>query len=140
MSIRRKLHAAGQSIFQILDKMMSSTRMSSSDEPAGHKLGIWVERNPSPNVASSVHLLFDMAIFLLRINERPNLVTLDSLTWKIAKNLVLILGTRASESDQQFHNRCAMDARHATNGAKRIAFNQSSHDRLSFIGSQLIHD
>jgi hypothetical protein len=43
MSVSRELHAIGQSFFQILNEMMRSARMSSPDEPAGHKLGLWVK-------------------------------------------------------------------------------------------------
>ena len=139
MSVRRELYAAGQTFFQILDKMMSSARVASSDEPAGHKLGIRVKCNPSPNVASSVHLLLDMAILLLRINERPNLVTLDSFTGKSAKNFVLIFRTSASKITEQFHYGRAVHPCHSRDRSERISLNQSSNNRLAFIGAQFVH-
>jgi hypothetical protein len=89
--------------------------------------------------ASSLRLLLRAAIFVLRIYEAPNLIALDFLRREIAKDFVLILGANAAKIAQQFHDRCAMDAGHASDRTQRVAFNQSSHDLLPLFCAQFVH-
>jgi hypothetical protein len=111
-----------------------------ADVPARHKLCVGVECNPRPAITAALHFLFRRAILTFGKDETPNLVTLDALAFQIAKCLVLVFGTGAAKIAEKFQNRCAMHANHSGNGTKRITLDQSSHDCLSFIRSQLIHD
>jgi hypothetical protein len=93
---------------------------------------------PCPAITRSRRLLVKVAISFLRVNERPNFIALNTLALQVYKDLVMILRAGAAKIAQQFHNRCAVDTRHATNGAQRISFNQSSNNRLAFVGAQFV--
>ena len=139
MAIRRKLNAIRETAFQILQEMISATGIPLTDEPAGNEFAVRVESHPCPAIAAALRLLLRRAILSFRINERPNLVTLDSFTGKIAKNLVLIFRTGAAKIAKQFHYRGAMYATHASDGAKRIAFDQGCDNRCPFSAIQFVH-
>src|SRR5437773_1700483 len=118
MSICRQLHTIRQTRSQILDEMMRCSRVTATDKPARNELRIGVKCNPCPTITRSCRLLIKVAIPFLRINERPNLVALNTLALQIHKNLVLILRTSAAKIDQQLHNRRSVNVRHSTDGAE----------------------
>jgi hypothetical protein len=140
VTVRGQLHTIRQSLSQVLNKVVRRSGVASPNEPAGNELGVRINRYPCPSVASrAVHSLLKRAIPFLRINERPNLIALDSLTRKIAKNSILIFRTGATKIAQQIHNRGAMNARHSTDGAQGISLYQCSNYLFPLFGAQLVH-
>jgi hypothetical protein len=73
------------------------------------------------------------------MDERPNLVTLNALTGKIAKGFVLIFGTGFAEIGQELHHSRAVNSRHPGRGAKRIALDQTGNYPSAFFGGDLVH-
>ena len=139
MAIGRELHAISEACFQVLDEMMSSACMATPNEPARHKFGIRVKRNPSPNVSRSFHLLLDVAILLFCINEGPNLITLDALTFQIHENLVLIFRASAAKIAEKFDDGIFGNPRHSNSSANAVALDQTGNNRRPFLGAQFVH-
>src|SRR2546423_9305991 len=78
-SVSGELNSIGESRPQIMHEVKGATGVPLADEPAGYKFCVGVNRNPCPSVAATLRFVFGWAILALRINERPNLITLDPL-------------------------------------------------------------
>ncbi len=119
-----------------MDEMIRATGMALTDEPARNKFAIRVECNPRPNIARALCLHLRRAILFLCAYEAPDFIALNPTRFEIAKSLVLIFGADSAKIAKQFHNRCAMHASHARNGAQRIAFDQRGNDRFLLLNTQ----
>src|SRR6266496_3339655 len=98
VTVGRKLDAVRQTLSQVLNKVMRCSPVTAANEPAMNELCVGINRDPCPSVpCRSIHSLLKRAVFVLGVNERPNLVALDSLAGKIAKNFVLVLRTGAAK-------------------------------------------
>lgn len=97
MAVCRELNLIGESRFQIVHEMEGAAGIAMSDEPARHKLCIGVNRNPRPSITAAFRFLFQRAIPVLGVNERPNFVALNSFAGKISENFVLIFGASTAK-------------------------------------------
>jgi hypothetical protein len=139
VSISRQLNAIGETLLHIAQKVIARCRVSRPDEPARDKFCVSIERNPSPNIATAFDLLLQRAIFLLRINKRPNLIALDSAALEIAKRFVLIFRASAAKIAEKFDDRVFGNARHSDSSADAVSLDQARNDRRLFFSAQFIH-
>src|SRR5207249_285436 len=134
-----QLNAMRQTFLQVRKEVVSASCMTLADEPARNEFGIGVERNPRPDIARAFRLVLARAVLFLRVNERPDFVTLDARAAEIAKRFVLILRAGSAKIAEKFINRVARHIRHSRDSAHGISLNQCSDDLHAFLSAQRVH-
>jgi hypothetical protein len=140
VSVRRQLNPVPDARGSVLHKCLGSRSAAISEGIRDNQLCIRTDGRPRPNIASALLHLFKRDVFLLRINERPHFVTLDSPHPQIADVPMVVSGTGTSQVLQQSQHRVLSNSEHTARCIDGVAFHQCAYDLGLFIGREAIHD
>lgn len=125
---------------QILHEVVSDAAIARANEPGRHQLGICADRRPRPHVTNAelaTHFFRD--VLLLRINEAPNLIALETLARQVAQSLVLVRGAGRSDIDEQLGHGIDGAVSEAAGGAEAGTFDEKAEDLGALCCCQLVH-
>src|SRR6185369_15210262 len=100
-AVRGYLNAISEAIRQVFDERACCVRAAIAEHPRGDQFGVWIDCGPGPNAASLAQLAIRY-IFLLRVDEAPDLIELEALAREVAQRLVLVLGACLTGVAEQF--------------------------------------
>lgn len=140
MAISCKLDSIADSRSNVLHESFGGRSTTIPQRVRNDQLGISVDCRPRPNVASTLLHLFQCDVLLLRVDERPYFVTLDSPHAQIANVRMVVGSTGATQVLQQSQYCVLSDSQHPTRRIDGVAFHQCAYDLALFIGRQAIHD
>lgn len=88
MAVRRKLHAIGETVAQIVHKHHGALARTVADMVAHDQLGIGINRGPRPHVASAFRGCSRARhVLLLGVAERPGFIALNAARLHVANRL-----------------------------------------------------
>jgi hypothetical protein len=140
VAVSSQLNSIRQSLGNILQESGSKPRVSVSNHPRDNKLRIGVDGREGPGVsadARSGH--FGRNVLLLRSDERPYLVDLNTLSGNVSNSHVMELGASGSHFGQQAEDSSLRYASHADSGANGRAFHQRRDYRYFLLQAQCGH-
>src|SRR6202020_2925168 len=140
MAVCGHLDAIGEPSGEVLHEVVSGLRIPIADVPARDKLGFGINGGPRPNVATAFSLFVCGNVALFGSNERPDFVALNALASQVAESDILILGTSFAEISQELHYGRAVNAGHASRGAKGITLDQAGNHPSAFFCGNLVHE
>lgn len=103
------------------------------------QLRVGIERRPRPAIAPAGGLLFVAGVLLLRADERPNFITLETARTDATNLFVLIFRAGCAELDEQLHDGVLGDSCHADRCPDGIPLNECPDDLRSFSAVQSVH-
>jgi hypothetical protein len=140
MAVCRKLNAIRQAPGDILKKLGRKPRVSPSNLPIDYELCLSVDGRKRPHVTANPFIgHFHRDILLLRADERPNFINLNTLSGDVADHHVVELKASRADFGQQPENGPFGNASHADGRADRTAFNQGRYYRYFLVHAQPIH-
>jgi hypothetical protein len=121
MSVRGQLDAMPETPSEILNEFRCGSAIARPHHPARHQLGIGIYRRPRPDASDpELPLFLNRDVLVLRPNERPDLIALNSAAVKIPKHAVLIPGADRASLNEQFRDGVFGNAGYADGGADAI--------------------
>jgi hypothetical protein len=135
------LHAIREAAGKITDEQLGVADPAIADVPARNKLRVSIDCRPRPNVAdprNALKLLRDIA--LLRVDEAPNLVALNTLARQVAKVLVLVVEARRANVAEKLIDCVPAYTCHASNSAEAVSLAEHVEDAGAFFVVQFVHN
>ena len=111
-----------------------------TDKPRRDELGVSVDRYPGPHIPIAVGaLVLFRDVFLLRVTERPDLITFDRLGGEVGEFNVLVFGAGFPEIDQELGDGVLGCAGNAGDSAHAHAFDEAGDDLASAFCGKPVH-
>lgn len=141
VAVRGELDSVRQSARHILQKLRGASGVARPNKPAQNELGVGINRDEGPRVASIRILRRDLRGDVLRLarDERPDFINLHATRRDVADGAVQIGGARRADIRQQAENRAFGNAGQARSRAHRAALDQRRDDRDPLSSAQLVH-
>jgi hypothetical protein len=131
MAIGSKLHAIGDSGRHILHEKFSGSGSAISNGVGNDELRFSVNGGPGPDVPCSRLHLFLGDILLLRIDELPDFIALDTASLHIPDVGIMVGCAGAPNVLEQFQDGMLCNSGHAAGGINRTPLYQGRH----YLGS-----
>lgn len=90
---------------------------------------VGIHTNPRPGIAPTLILLLVASVFLLRADELPNLIDLNSTRLHVANVLIVILAAHRPDVGKQLEDGRLGDASHSHRGANAVALDKCRDHR-----------
>lgn len=140
VTIRGDLDSVYKSALEIVNELISRTRISRANVPASNKLSLRTNRRPRPD--APVSILVDLVFWqigVLGIAETPNLIALNLGARQIPQVFILILRTRPARINEQFDHTIDCRVHHARCSADTVALDKAAEYLNPFFCVQFVH-
>jgi len=139
VAVCRELDAVRQSRREIANESVGALRGAISDIPARNQFCLGVDSNPRPTVALANAFHFGRAILILRSDETPNLVTLDTLACEVDHDAVRELLAGRADLVSEPRNGLTAEVHDAAGSALRVAIDKARNSACAVGSRKAIH-
>lgn len=140
VAIAGQLNAVIEALAQIGKKFPRRLAATVANVPRGDQLCVGVDCGPRPHVASLTgNLLFNRCVQRLGVNERPNLIDLDTLAGEVAEFCILIIEAGATGINYQLSDRVFARPGQPGYGADRATLTKEVQDLGAGLCIKLVH-
>lgn len=119
-----ELNAPCHPFVKVADKQLGVHAAALSNVEGGNQLAVSVQRDINPLVAKVGGIVFSNMLCFLR-NERPNFVAFHAPAREVSHRRIHRTGATFSDSNENAHDRIAIEPRESPRAANRAAFKQA---------------
>jgi hypothetical protein len=125
---------------KVLHQAMRVRRIPFPHQIRNAELGLGINCNPRPHIASALSDLIRWRILGFGVAKIPNLVALYMLRPNVANAAVVVGCAGRAEINEQFKYGVLADARHSDGRPNRVSLDESGYDLCAFRCAQAVHN